>query len=319
MSIYTSIYTFLCIFILLCIFLYFFNKNIFYFSGTNLGKIVAIIFIFYMTKINYVYGLLTFSVLLIYYKFFVYYENNIVKFDYLKGIDTIYWINLDRSISRRQSMEHMFQDPVFQEIPIQRITAFDGKYNDPMQYFQLINKKNTNIEYSCLLSHLNAIREFSKSNNNIALIFEDDVTLEFKKYWMNPVEHVINNAPPDLEIIQLCYITQSNMKNLYTLNNYQNYNNYGNIASMAAYIINKKAADKFMKETYNETNKKYFLKDYNTHEADHYIYKCLKTYTYKFPYFIYPTQNNSTLHEEDLASHVRSKIKLETMYSELFS
>ena len=88
---------------------------------------------------------------------------------------------------------------------------------------------------------------------------------------------------------------------------------------MAAYIINKKAAEKFMKETYNEKNKKYFLKDYHTHEADHYIYKCLKTYTYKFPYFIYPTQNNSTLHDEDLASHVRSKIKLESMYNELFS
>lgn len=314
-----SIYTLLCIFILICIFFYLFNKNIYYFSGTNLGKIFAILIIFYITKINYVYGFLVFLVLLVYYKFVVYHDNNIMKFDYLKGIDCIYWINLDRSIARRQNMEYMFQDPVFQEIPIQRIIAFDGKYNDPGKHLQLTHKKNTNIEYSCLLSHLNAIREFSKSNNNIALIFEDDVTLEFKKYWMNPIQHVIDNAPPDWEIIQLCYNTRSTLTDLYTLNNYQNYNGYGNIACMAAYLINKKAATKFIKETYNENSKKYFLKDYNTHEADHYLFKCLKTYTYKFPYFIYPTENNSTLHEEDLESHVRSKKKLEAMYSEIFS
>ena len=314
-----SIFKSICIFIIMCIFIYFFNKNIYYFSSTILGKIVAVTIIIYMTKIKYIYGFLSFLVLLFYYKVFVYYGDNIVKLDYLKGIDSIYWINLDRSIDRRKSMDNMFQDPVFQEIPIQRITAFDGKYNDPIKYFKMASKKNTNIVYSCLLSHLNAIRAFSQSNHNIGLIFEDDVTLEFKKYWMHNIQHVIDNAPPDWEIIQLCYNTRSKLTDLYTLNNYQNYKGYGNIACMAAYLINKNAAVKFMKQTYNETNNKYFLQDYNTHEADHYIFKCVKTYTYKYPYFIYPTENTSTLHVEDLASHVKSKMKIETMYQEMNS
>lgn len=313
------IFNSVCIFIIMCILIYFFNTSIYYFSSTSLGKIVAILIIISMAKIRPIFGFLAFLVLLVYYKVFVYYNVDAIKIDYLKGIDSIYWINLDRSIERRRSMELMLQDPVFQEIPIQRIAGFDGKYQDPMQYFQLKTKKNTNIEYSCLLSHLNAIRAFSKTNNMNALIFEDDVTLEFRKYWMHRVQHVIDNAPKGWEIIQLCYNTRSTLTDLYTLNNYKNYNGYGNIACMAAYIINKPAADNFMKQTYNNATNKYLLQDYNTHEADHYIFKCLKTYTYKYPYFIYPTENNSTLHEQDLASHIRSKMKLENMYKQIYS
>ena len=50
--------------------------------------------------------------------------------DYLDGIDAIYWINLDRSVDRRQRMEKMFEDPVFAEKKIIRISAVDGKAHD---------------------------------------------------------------------------------------------------------------------------------------------------------------------------------------------
>jgi hypothetical protein len=83
---------------------------------------------------------------------------------------------------------------------------------------------------------------------------------------------------------------------------------------MAAYIINNTAAKKFIHHTYDPETERYKLLDYHTHEADHYLYKCLITYTYKYPYFIYPTDNNSTLHPEDLSSHIASKLQLEQMY-----
>jgi GR25 family glycosyltransferase involved in LPS biosynthesis len=175
------------------------------------------------------------------------------------------------------------------------------------------NKRNTNVEYACLISHLNTIKQFSETEYDTALIFEDDVTLEFKPFWKKSLKKIINDAPNDWEIIQLCYITQQQLTNEYTLNNYKK-NRYGGIASMAAYIINNNAAKKFINETYNPDTKRYRLLDYHTHEADHYLYKCLRTYTYKYPYFIYPTDNNSTLHPEDLNSHIRSKLQLERMY-----
>jgi GR25 family glycosyltransferase involved in LPS biosynthesis len=157
---------------------------------------------------------------------------------------------------------------------------------------------------------LNAIKTFSETEYDIALIFEDDVTLEFKRFWKGSLKQIIENAPPDWEIIQLCYNTTQILTSEYTLNNYKK-NNYGGIACMAAYIINNNAAKKFINDTYDQETKRYKLLDYHTHEADHYLYKCLRTYTYKYPYFIYPTNNNSTLHPEDLSSHIRSKLQLE--------
>lgn len=256
------------------------------------------------------------GILIIVILYYRYYSNHNSHVNYLDGIDCIYWINLDRSIDRKQKMEQMFMDPIFLGKPIKRIEAVDGKTVILQDKIKMKNKRNTDLEYACLISHLNAIKTFSETEYDIALIFEDDVTLEFKKYWKTSLKKIIENAPADWEIIQLCYITSGSIQTDYKLNNYK-VNQYGNIASMAAYIINNKAAKQFINDTYDVKTKRYKLLDYHTHEADHYLYKCLRTYTYKYPYFIYPTENTSTLHPEDLGSHVRSKIQLERMYKRM--
>jgi len=110
--------------------------------------------------------------------------------DYLEGIDVIYWINLDRSKDRRKRMEKMFKNPVFKGKKIIRISAVDGKAPDIDQVLNanfegMQLEKYTKIEYACLLSHLNTIKQFSESSDEVALIMEDDTTLEYKKYWKN--------------------------------------------------------------------------------------------------------------------------------------
>ena len=89
----------------------------------------------------------------------------------------IYWINLDRSSDRREKMKKMLETI---DISNQRISAIDGK-NEKM--YDIINTNNydsTDSEYGCLMSHLEAIRIFKDSTHNIALILEDDCTLELK-------------------------------------------------------------------------------------------------------------------------------------------
>jgi GR25 family glycosyltransferase involved in LPS biosynthesis len=288
------------------------------YSNTVLGKLFAILLIIAYSYIHIGAGIFILIFVIIFYNTYKnnQYASNADKNNYLNGIDCIYWINLKRSTDRRDKMETMFLDPVFSGKKIHRIEAVDGK-NDPV-YDQLImkTKRNTKLEYACLLSHLNAIKTFSESSCKTALIFEDDVTLEFKQYWKKSLDKIIKDAPANWEIIQLCYNTTRRLTDTYTLNNYQ-INNYGGIACMAAYIINVNAAKKFINGTYNPVTKKYKLFDYHTHEADHYLYKCLRTYTYKYPYFIYPTDNNSTLHPEDLSSHVRSKLQIKKMYESM--
>jgi GR25 family glycosyltransferase involved in LPS biosynthesis len=301
--------------IILIVLLFFLNREILIlYSNTVLGKLFAIILILLFSKIHMGLGFLTIIIILSFYKLYGYDSWNIYEGkDFLDGVDSIYWINLERSKDRKEKMEKLFQDDVFFGKPIQRIEAVDGKSDVVYDKLEMKRKRNTKLEYACLLSHLKAIKTFSESQYETALIFEDDITLEFKKYWRYSLRDIIQNAPSDWEIIQLCYITSGSLKQDYTLNNYKR-NQYGGIASMAAYIINHKAAKKFINESYDPFKERYTLKDYHTHEADHYIYKCLKTYTYKYPYFIYPTENTSTLHPEDLNSHVRSKIQLERMY-----
>ena len=308
--------------ITLSIFIVFFfqiRRDIFIlYSNTVLGKLISIILILLYSKIHIGLGFISIILIISFYKMYGYdswsvYEGN----DFLDGVDCIYWINLERSKDRKITMEEMFQDPIFFGKPIERIEAIDGKIHEIYDQLDIEIKKNSKLEYACLLSHLKAIKTFADSTYETALILEDDMTLEFKKFWKRNLRTIIENAPSNWEIIQLCYITSGTLVSDFTLNNYEK-NRYGGIASMAAYIINNKAAKQFINKTYDPVTEKYKLENYHTHEADHYLYKCLRTYTYKYPYFIYPTENTSTLHPEDLSSHIRSKMKQENMYSRLY-
>lgn len=227
--------------------------------------------------------------------------------DYLDGIDVIYWINLDRSVDRRQRMEKMFEDPVFAQKKIIRISAVDGKAHDIDQILNtnfegMQPEKFTKVEYACTLSHLNTLREFSKSNDEVALVMEDDMTLEFKPYWKKSVKQIMDNAPSDWEIIQLCYIINNGIP----LTKYTRYNN-GNFASGGAYILNKKKI----------INNLTLLPRDISHEADHYLFSRFNTYTYKYPMFIYGTNEISTIHQNHVSGHDNSKnIILKQLYNQ---
>jgi len=236
---------------------------------------------------------------------------------YMDGIDVIYWINLDRSSDRRIQMNTIFQDPVFKDIQIERIPAVDGR-NSNIVYPKLnfMYKQKNDYEYACMLSHLETIRRFSRTNHEVALIMEDDITLELKKYWRKSVREIIENAPSDWEVIQLCYIINGNRTNPNQFELYQR-NIRNNCVSAAAYLINNKTAKKIINSIYIDG--KYNLEHYIIHHADCYIFSKTITYTYKYPYFIYKSNNDSLLHPEDLNHHERSKLKIIEMYKNLTS
>ena len=234
-----------------------------------------------------------------YYETHTYNDHN----KYINGIDIIYWINLDRSIDRRKRMVKVLKNF---NIKNKRIKASDGKLesdNDIYEQFMTDKFKMTKLEYACLLSHLNTIKEFANSNYETALIFEDDISLEFSIYWNKTVSKIISEAPKDWDIIMLGYSPVPGLKllNIYTDNTIEN-----NIYSTIAYIINKKSALKFINSIY--TNNKYYLPSKINHQADTFIYKSLKTYTYKYPYFTYITNNISTI-GNNIYIHNYSKIK----------
>ena len=230
--------------------------------------------------------------------------NNTVN--YLDGIEVIYWINLDRSTDRRERMEKLLTDSSFDGIPTERIPAFDGKTNAKGIFDKLlINKKTmTNSEYGCLLSHLETIRKFDESDYNIALILEDDATLEFKKYWNKTVVSIMKDAPPDWDIILLCFITVENID----LNETTNYEiAYHKYYSSMSYLINKNGSRKLMA---NFSKNKYNIISSYAEPADSYLCKITNAYAYKYPMFIYKTQNSSTIHQSHISIHQKSKFNI---------
>ena len=237
----------------------------------------------------------------VFFLFYTYKKNNEgfkAKKYYLDGVDVIYWINLDWSHDRRQRMEQMFKDPVFKGKKIVRISAVDGKASDIDQVLNanfegMQPDKFTKVEYACLLSHINAIKQFSESNDEVALIMEDDMTLEFKPYWKKSVKQIMDNAPSDWDIIQLCYITSNTIPNkMYT-------KNPGNIYSTGAYLINK---------NYKPPIK--VLNPNTKHSADDYLFTLSNTYVYKYPMFIYGDRETSTIHPDHFAMHNKSKCNI---------
>lgn len=227
-------------------------------------------------------------------------KNNIKNInDYLDCIDIIYWINLDRSEQRRLNMLKILNNI---NIENQRISAIDGKIlSDAEIYNRLsnIDYSRTKIEYACLLSHLDTINTFNQSDHEIALILEDDVSLEYLKYWDISICTIIDNAPKDWEIIMLNYQSHYYLRDTYTLN-YK-----GRIHCAQAYLINKKSSNKLMNMIFK--NNRYDLIDCNVHTADNYIFYMLKTYIYKYPYFTFSLDNDSTIHASHLDFHKYGK------------
>jgi GR25 family glycosyltransferase involved in LPS biosynthesis len=217
--------------------------------------------------------------------------------NYLNGIDIVYWINLDRSPERKKNMEKMFKDNVFNGIPNERISAVDGNNEDKV--YDLFTVYNYNVgpkEYACTLSHLNTIKQFNESNYDVALILEDDCTLELKKYWKISIKEIMQNAPSDWEIIMLNYIILPGNDHPFLKWNNDYDSDYTEVlpSSCLSYIINKKGSNKIIKIE----NNKYILSDNIHHVADSYVYKSAKTYCYKYPMFIYPKDNNSNINDE---------------------
>jgi len=231
----------------------------------------------------------------------------------LKGIDVIYWINLERAKTRRADMNAMFRDSVFDGIPINRVSAFDHKTTDTMSHFTLQKSdyKATVPEYTNFLSHIETIRGFSNSDYSddaVALIMEDDITLEYKPYWKKSVKTVIQNAPKDWQVIMLNYIIRHLiLEDVTKYNEYEKNND--RFSSACAFLIRKNTCKELIKEMYK--NGKYTLDlslPIRYHWFDVYLFSKLTTYAYKYPYFPYKTYNNSYLHLAHLKNHKNSKL-----------
>ena len=223
----------------------------------------------------------------------------------------IFYINLDKSIDRKDKMESQLKlyFPQFT-----RISAINGGELDPLYKNKLVN----NISYDlsefertitrgkpssvigCLLSHIKAILKIHNMSLQYALIMEDDMDLKYVSQWNTNISRIINNAPSDWEIIKL--FTNNTEKIKQDIKLFEqgikyrelDQNDLINEWSTGCYIINKKGINKIIEDVKN--NNKVFSINKNKYSslvADYYLYKNKKVYEYTQP-LVAPFPNNES-------------------------
>jgi hypothetical protein len=227
------------------------------------------------------------------------------KLTFINNIDVLLWINLERCDKRRCRMSNEVLNKF--DVMNYRFSAFDGKYIEDIKNKYFISIDNTypnytNAEYATLLSHLNCIELYCNTFNNCkynyGLICEDDLSLEFVKYWKVDLKSIIEELK-DFDILMLGYFSLS-------INHPEKFNKWtGNQWSCMAYIVNKKTVSEKIKDL--KIDGKWKCNKYDLMIADNYIYSKFNTYYYKYPYFCNPTINDSNIHEDHLDYHIMYK------------
>ena len=227
------------------------------------------------------------------------------KLTYLNSLNHVYWINLNTSNDRRKRMEKLLVNFPCSNT---RIEAING--NETLQicnqYFKTNPNQpslsNSNKEYAIILSHLHALQTLKKNMDDLvipmtssySLICEDDLSLEFIDYWNYSLEKIVQNAPNDWEILMLGHFTLN-------LEFDEDYRPWNNDWSALSYLINHKALYKLEQIQCSKENKYHSFEDVMV--ADNYLFRSFITYVYKYPFFIFPENNDSTLHNDHVAYH----------------
>jgi GR25 family glycosyltransferase involved in LPS biosynthesis len=171
--------------------------------------------------------------------------------------DVISWvINLDKNKDRWTSVRKSYQQSDMTSIPINRFSAVVGKKLNPEVYLsesaQEELKKNEKQGYrtrhyqlsrggiGCFLSHYELFKKLLQTDNDMYLIFEDDVA--FPKNAQEQLSKAVQNAPKDWDIILFGF------SRLHGYKEKEIYVKAMGFWGTGSYAINKRGAMRFIKE-----------------------------------------------------------------------
>ena len=223
----------------------------------------------------------------------------------------VYYINMDRSVDRREFMENQFK--LFDINSLVRIRGVPGNSPPPQRGDNNLFGAYGDISYAiehtdlspsevgCTLSHLLAIETAYENNEHVALILEDDVSLSLVPFWDGKLSDIIANAPIDWEIIQLyCTHPRKDVTSSFTLHDVDN-----PCHGTTAYLINRKGMGRVL-GTIKVPNLKFHIrKEYAPRGvSDQLVYAIARTYILHKSLFT-PVNHtlSSTIHIEHGDTH----------------
>jgi GR25 family glycosyltransferase involved in LPS biosynthesis len=235
------------------------------------------------------------------------FKNNkdLISYDKINFVDHIVWINLARATERKFEMESKLNGI---KIPNTRIDGVDGKYED-LSKFYVLNKKLSNYEIACTLSHIKAISYLANIPGDYFMVCEDDINFEFVNFFDHDLKYIITNSP-GFDILLINKIYGTSLDSLYT--NWNDIFNRGSqIAGTGCYIITKGGINKILKLIEHNDGNNFEIKTNitNFNVSDVFLYLNTNTWVYKYN-FINIDGKDSFIHPNHLPYH-RHTIALE--------
>ena len=165
------------------------------------------------------------------------------------GYIPMYYINLDRSISRRNDLEKQLN---MYNLTAIRISGLDGKklkYNTNRSKSYLSGEIDgtkfisfypelTPSEIGCTLSHFKAVEQAYNDGHQIAIILEDDIGFDMVPHWDKTMHDIITTFPSNWTVINLN--SSCNINKIISYTQKQCW-------STSAYILNRKGMEYILK------------------------------------------------------------------------
>jgi GR25 family glycosyltransferase involved in LPS biosynthesis len=232
-----------------------------------------------------------------------------------------YWINLDTALDRRVFMENQFRKLHIDNHRISAITPstlssiledkppYNCGYPDCIKN----NFKDCPVEYATVCSHLKAILEGYKSNDDYFVICEDDIYFTFQINF----NFITSNFPKDFDIFQMMIISEGHTEIFYQrffLSNNLLIKYMPITPSAGFYLISRAGAKKIIDLYYNPISNKFNLSNCPYLKlADVLIFQSVHTIVSTFPLCIFNIGFKSQIHEHHYEDHKKAYNKIKEL------
>jgi len=229
------------------------------------------------------------------------------------------WINIDKNEKRKAYMCKQFNENNIENIRVSAIT--------PLMFDKVLHNNHTrpltckypgcitcDYEFACLCSHIKAMQECLKYEDEYFVIMEDDISLPF----LIDYNKLINSTEKKFDILQLLILynnTIESLNNVFKEKNILFIKWQYLLPSTGMYIISRKSAEKLVTMYFNE-NKYDFSKFDGQIVADVLLYKSVNTICSTIPYCYPNIDMGSEIHPNHLIAHKKAVDSIKKVINE---
>lgn len=232
-----------------------------------------------------------------------------------------YWINIDRCMDRREFMKEQFEKLGIEQIRVSAATPQSIKDYSFMRHTQ---STNTDLEFACLVSHLQALEKGYADGDEYFCVMEDDVNLcklNFEKIF-GYMKQQEEKDDVKIDILQLYTNSHPFIIKMF---NEQVMCPDGKIfvtkridgyPSTAYYLISRDGAKKLL-DKFKISDTEYDFSYSSWTAADNMLYSLVTTYMLTYPVVTTNMKCGSIIHPEHLTNHENANMVIRQIHKQM--